>query len=54
VTYCKFKAIKVLFIRSAVRPQNVCQLTAKMTCGLNSLTLAVSERFECGKFESLN
>jgi len=36
------------------RSQMLCRLTAKMTCGLKSLTLADSEvNVECHKFESV-
>jgi len=37
------KAIKVLSIIATVRSQTLCQLTAKMICGLKSLTFADSE-----------
>jgi len=37
------KAIKVLSIIATVRSQILCQLTAKMICGLKSLTFADSE-----------
>ena len=38
------------------RSQILCHLTAKMTCGLKSLTLADSEvvTVECHKFESVD
>ena len=36
------KEIKVLSIIATVRPQILCQLTAKMICGLKSLTFADS------------
>jgi len=49
------KAIKVLSIIATVRSQIPCQLTAKMICGLKSLTFADSEMrtLECHKFESV-
>jgi len=37
------KAIKVLSIIATLRSQILCQLTAKMICGLKSLTFAHSE-----------
>jgi len=37
------KAIKVLSIIATVRSQIICQLTAKMICGLKSLTFVDSE-----------
>jgi len=37
------KEIKVLSIIATVRSQILCQLTAKMICGLKSLTFADSE-----------
>jgi len=47
------KAIKVFSIIATVRSQILCQLTAKMICGLKSLTFADSELSECHKFESV-
>jgi len=37
------KAIKVLSIIATVRSQSLCQLTAKMICGLKSRIFADSE-----------
>jgi len=37
------KPLKVLSIIETVRSQILCYLTAKITCGLKSLTLADSE-----------
>jgi len=38
-----------------VRSQILCQLTAKMTCGLKSVTLADPEKLlECYKFEGVD
>jgi len=45
------KAILVLSIIATVMSQILCQLTAKMICGLKSLTFADSELSECHKFE---
>jgi len=45
------KVIKVLSIIATVRSQTLCQLTAKMICGLKSLTFAYSELSECHTFE---
>jgi len=49
------KAIKVLSITATVRSQILCQLTAKMTCGLKSLTVQTqkSKLSESHKFESV-
>jgi len=47
------KAIEVLAIIATVRSQILCQLTAKMICGLKSLTFEDLELSECHKFESV-
>jgi len=44
------KAIKVLSIIATVRSQILCQLTAKMICGLKSLTFGLQTQLECHKF----
>jgi len=49
----KLKAIKASSIIATVRSQILCQLTAKMICGLKSLTFTNSELSECHKFESV-
>jgi len=46
------KAIEVLLIIATVRSQILCQLTAKMLCGLKPL-FADLELSECHKFESV-
>jgi len=43
VTIQLIKAIKVSSIIATVRLQILCQLTAKMICGLKSITFADSE-----------
>jgi len=49
------KAIEVLSITANDRSQTLCQLTAKMTCGLKSLGFADSEvrTVKMPKFESI-
>jgi len=47
------KAIKVVRIIATVRSKILCQLTAKMICGLKSLTFADSGLSECHMFKSV-
>jgi len=55
VTTLVIKAIKVLSDVATVRLQIICQLTAKMICGLKSLTFGDSQSLncQCHKFKSV-
>jgi len=47
------KAIKVVSIIAAMRSQILCQLTAKIICGLKSQTFVDSGLSECHMLESV-